>query len=152
MLENKFCTDCPSDNLLIASATLITLPSICFSEHEVTTNINNKKNFHIYLIPFLFITLKVVKYHLSSLITLFNRFRLHHKAKTSILVTIILNVVINVRHPTPLCCSSPTSTSQYSAEKKISTLKRPSRMDRLTTLLVFFSVQSYYKKVKCGKK
>ena len=95
MLENKFCTDCPSDNLLIASATLITLPSICFSEHEVTTNINNKKNFHIYLIPFLFITLKVVKYHLSSLITLFNRFRLHHKAKTSILVTIILNVVIN---------------------------------------------------------
>ena len=137
----KFCTDCPSDNLLIASATLITLPSICFSEHEVTTNINNKKNFHIYLIPFLFITLKVVKYHLSSLITLFNRFRLHHKAKTSILVTIILNVVINVRHPTPLAVPPQLPPRNIRRQKKISTLKRPSRMDRLTTLLVFFSVQ-----------
>lgn len=111
------CTDCPSDNLLIASATLITLPSICFSEHEVTTNINNKR-ISTYISYHSIHYSESSKYHLSSLITLFNRFRLHHKAKTSILVTIILNVVINVRHPTPLCCSSPTSTSQYSAEKR----------------------------------
>ena len=55
------------------------------------------------------------------------------------LVTIILNVVINVRHPTPLCCSSPTSTSQYSAEKKISTLKRPSRYPEVTTIDTFYT-------------
>ena len=51
------------------------------------------------------------------------KIQLHHKAEASILVTIILNVVINIRHPTPLCRSSPTSTSQYPAKEKIGALQ-----------------------------